>query len=521
MSVRWFGVQYSVFGKNMNEPLSRVNIPSVFEVDSSDSLPEHRTQNTDTILHAPDWSNFRDHIPTADQKGRRLWVYPRKPKGRLTTARTWVSVFLLLILFAGPFIRINGNPLLMMNIVARKFVVFGQIFWPQDMFIFAIAMVTVLVMVVLFTAVYGRIWCGWLCPQTVLMEMVFRKIEYFIEGDSYEQRTLDKAPWSAGKLFKKGLKQIIFFTLSFIISNWLLMYIIGSDAWYKLVTDNPAHHVKGLSAMVLFTLLFYGIFARFREQACTFICPYGRFQSVLLDESSIVVAYDHKRGEKRMRFLRTEPLDHRRSQGGGDCVSCNLCVQVCPTGIDIRNGTQMECVNCTACIDACDGVMDKVGFPRGLIRYASENNIQRGEKLKATPRTIAYTVILLLLSGLLTYLLVSRDDIETHILRAPGSLFQTMPNGDISNLYLMKVMNKTNHEVPMEVRLESPAGTLTVPGGKLLVPSEAMKESAVVVQLSPVQLAGPSTAVIIGVYENGTQIDQVKTSFMGPTGDKQ
>jgi len=475
--------------------------------------------STESVLHKPDFSNFRDHIPTADQKGRRLWVYPKKPSGRFTRARTWVSWFLLALLFAGPFIRINGNPLLMMNIPSRKFVIFGQIFWPQDMFIFAIAMVTALVMVVLFTAVYGRIWCGWLCPQTVLMEMVFRKIEYFIEGDSYEQRQLDKAPWSFGKIRKKTAKHIIFLALSFIIGNWLLMYIIGSDAWINLVTDNPANHIKGLAAMIIFSMIFYGIFARFREQACTFICPYGRFQSVLLDENSIVVSYDHKRGEKRGSFLRSTPPEVRKAEGKGDCVNCKLCVQVCPTGIDIRNGTQMECVNCTACIDACDSVMDRVGFPRGLIRYASETNIQRGDQLRLTPRIIVYTTILILLTSFLSYLLVSRDDVETHILRAPGSLYQTMPNGDINNLYLMKVMNKTVQEVPMELKLESPPGILTVPGGNLLVPPEAMKESAVIVQLARENLSGSTTPVVIGVYENGKPISRIKTSFIGPSGE--
>jgi len=476
-------------------------------------------QPTDQVIHKPDWSNFRDHIPTADQKGRRLWVYPKKPSGRFTRARTWVSWVLLAILFSGPFIRINGNPLLMMNIPSRKFVIFGQIFWPQDMFIFALAMVTAMVMIVLFTAIFGRIWCGWLCPQTVLMEMVFRKIEYLIEGDSYEQRQLDKSEWTFTKVRKKTLKHVIFITLSFIIGNWLLMYIIGSDAWFNLVTDNPANHIKGLSAMILFSLLFYGIFAYFREQACTFICPYGRLQSVLLDENSIVVSYDHKRGEKRGRFLRSTPLEERKASGMGDCVNCTLCVQACPTGIDIRNGTQMECVNCTACIDACDSVMDRVGFPRGLIRYASETNIQRGEKLKLTPRIIIYSIILILLTSFLSYLLISRDDIETHILRAPGTLYQTMPNGDINNLYLMKVMNKTIKEIPMALKLESPPGTLTIPGGNLLIPPEALKESAVIVQLARKNLTGPSTPVVIGVYENDKKISQIKTSFIGPPGE--
>lgn len=471
------------------------------------------------VLHKPDWENFRDHIPTADQQGRRLWVYPRKPSGAFYSARTWVSWFLLLLFLAGPFIRWNGNPLLMINIPARKFVIFGQLFWPQDLFILAIGMVTLFVMIVLFTAVYGRIWCGWLCPQTIFMEMVFRKIEYLIEGDAPKQKALDKAPWTGSKIAKKLTKHGVFLVLSFVVGNWLLMYIIGSDAWIKLVTDNPMHHLQGLAAMVLFSLLFYGIFARFREQACTFICPYGRFQSVLLDENSIVVSYDHKRGEKRMKLRKSQSAEERQGAGGGDCVDCKLCVQVCPTGIDIRNGTQLECVNCTACIDACNTVMDKVGFPRGLIRYASENNILSGEKPRFTPRLIGYTVILTLLTSLLVFLLASRDNIEANLLRAPGALFQVMPNGEVSNLYLMKVMNKTNRDVPMALRLESPEGSLTVPGDQLVVPAERIKESPVIVQLSPERMTGASTRVVIGVYEGDQRIDTIQTSFVGPGGE--
>ena len=258
----------------------------------------------------------------------------------------------------GPFVRINGNPLLLINIVERKFVILGQIFWPQDMIMFAVALLIFITGIIIFTAAYGRLWCGWTCPQTVLMEMVFRKIEYLIEGDSHQQRALDKAPWTADKILKKAGKHAIFFGLSFLIGNTLLAYIIGTEQLFQIITDNPAKHVEGLTAMILFTLVFYAIFARFREQACTFICPYGRLQSTLLDENTIVVAYDYKRGEKRGPLHRGQSVEQRRAAGSGDCIACRQCVMVCPTGIDIRNGTQMECVHCTACIDACDDVMD-------------------------------------------------------------------------------------------------------------------------------------------------------------------
>src|SRR5581483_210321 len=312
--------------------------------------------------------DFRNRIATAERDGRRKWLYPKRPKGRFHRARAWVAAVQVGIMFGGPFVKINGNPLLMINVVERKFSVLGVIFWPQDNLIFALGFLLFLMGIAVFTAAFGRLWCDWTCPQTVMMEMVFRKIEYFIEGDSSAQKALARAPWTADKITRKVGKHFIFLALSFVIGNTLLAYIIGIDALKLIVTDSPSRHLTGLIFMGIFSLIFYGLFARFREQACTFICPYRRFQSTLLDENTIVVAYDYKRGEQRGRFSRRESLDQRTARGAGDCVDCFNCVRVCPTGIDIRNGTQMECVNCTACIDACDEVMTKLGRPRGLIR---------------------------------------------------------------------------------------------------------------------------------------------------------
>lgn len=467
-------------------------------------------------MKSVNWADFREHLATADKDGRRMWIHPRKPKGRYHDARKWLSWVLLTVMFAGPFVRIQGNPLLMMNIVERKFVILGQVFWPQDLPIFAIAMLTFLTGIVIFTAAFGRLWCGWTCPQTVLMEMVFRKIEYWIEGDAHEQKALDRAPWTASKATKRLGKHAIFFGLSFVIGNTLLAYIIGSDELFKIISDPPSMHVKGLTFMVLFTLIFYGIFARFREQACTFICPYGRFQSTLLDENTIVVAYDYKRGESRGVLRRSETPEARRAAGQGDCVDCRQCVTVCPTGIDIRNGTQMECVNCTACIDACDTVMDKVSKPRGLIRYASLNGIERGESLRVTPRLIGYAVVLAALISLFLFLLFTRTEVQTTLLRAPGALFQTMPNGRISNLYIVKLVNKTHHDIPVELKLEGGEGELRVMGQGLTVPAEKLFETSVLIEIEPSRLHGGNVPLVIGVYRRGERIETLKTVFVGP-----
>jgi cytochrome c oxidase accessory protein FixG len=482
-------------------------------------MNEQPATETPTVAQEIDWDDFRDHLATADKEGRRKWLFPRKPRGRFYTARTIVSWVLLAIMFAGPFIRIQGNPLLLLNFVERKFSIFGQIFWPQDMIISAVTLLIFFTGIIVFTAAFGRLWCGWTCPQTVLMEMVFRKIEYFIEGDAPAQRALANAPWTTKKVSKKAIKHLVFFGSSFIIGNTLFAYIIGSEQLFEIISDNPAHHLHGLFAMVLFTLVFYAIFARFREQACTFICPYGRLQSTLLDESSIVVAYDHKRGERRGVFHRGQTLEQRSGAGQGDCIDCHQCVSVCPTGIDIRNGTQMECIHCTACIDACDAIMTKVGRPRGLIRYASLNGIERRQPIRFTPRLAGYAGVLTALIALWFILVFTRTDVEVTLLRAPGALFQQMPNGRFSNLYTIKFLNKTRRQVPIQLKLENPQGALQVMGQDVVVPAEKLGQTSVLIELDKSQMLPGKTPLIVGVYSGARRLETLKTSFIGPRND--
>jgi len=464
-----------------------------------------------------DWGDFRDHLATADQQGNRRWLYPKQPGGPWHRRRAWFATALMVVMFAGPWIRINGNPLLLINILERRFSILGQIFWPQDSIIFAVAMLVFITGIIVFTTAFGRLWCGWACPQTVMMEMVFRKIEYWIEGDAHEQRALDAAPWKARKIFKKALKHILFLGLSFIVGNTLLAYIIGSEQLLAIQLDDPRNHQAGLAFMVLFTLLFYAIFARFREQACTFICPYGRFQSAMLDENSMVVAYDYKRGEKRAPLHRDQSSGQRAAAGHGDCVACRQCVAVCPTGIDIRDGTQMECVNCTACIDACDTIMDKVGRPRGLIRFASLDNIERGERQRFTARMKLYAAILGALIALFLFLVFTRAEIGTTLLRAPGALFQQTSEGKIQNLYTLKIINKTSRDLPLELKLENLSGTVRLMGASpFVVPKENLAQTSVLIELDPAALTGNSTKLKLGVYSSGQLLETVATGFVGP-----
>lgn len=484
--------------------------------------PEHDQDVEQSPIKRVDWQDFRDHLTTADKQGNRTWLYPKKPCGTWHKRRAWLSFGLLALLFAGPFIRINGNPYFMFNIVERKFSILGQLFWPSDMAIFAIAMLLFITSIIVFTTAFGRLWCGWTCPQTLLMEMVFRKIEYAIEGDSFAQRKLAEAPWHAKKIAIKLTKHGIFFALSWIIGNTLLAYIIGSEKLVEIISDDPRNHVTGLAFMTAFTIVFYLIFARFREQACTFICPYGRFMSATMDENTMVVAYDHKRGESRAPWKRDQSVGLRKLDGFGDCINCRACVAVCPTGIDIRNGTQMECVHCTACIDACDHTMDKIGRPRGLIRYASLNSIERGEKFKFTPRMALYLVAISALAGVLGILVFTRSDVETLLLRAPGALYQQLNDGRIENLYTIKLLNKTTRDLDVHLKLEDMDGTISIMGtGELNVPRAALAQTSVLIAVKPNQLQGSTTKLRIGVYDaQGKKLETIKTVFVGPRSEQ-
>jgi len=457
--------------------------------------------------------SFRDHISTVDESGKRLWVFPKKPKGSFTRYRRLVSWILLIILFSGPFIKIGGEPLLLFNILERKFIIFGQIFWPQDFVLAVIGMITTVVFIILFTVVYGRIFCGWICPQTIFMEWVFRQVEYWIEGDYMAQKKLAKQPWNQEKILKKGSKQVIFVLISALIMHTFVAYIIGVDELWDMIKAGPVEAPGGFVAMVVFTGLFYGVFGWMREQVCTTICPYGRLQGVLLDKQSVVVAYDNIRGEDRAKLRKNQD---REAEGLGDCIDCKQCVYVCPTGIDIRNGTQLECVNCTACIDACDSVMDRIGKPKGLVRYASEENIKEGKEFRFTGRMIAYSTVLIVLIGVLVSLLSMRSDFEATILRTPGMMYQEREDGTITNLYQVSLVNKTNEEIPVEFKLLSPEGHIEMVGDNMNLEKQGIGEGALFIAIKPEHLSGLSTKVEIGVYSNDKLIETVKTKFLGP-----
>lgn len=462
---------------------------------------------------AENGEQFRDAISTVDKKGKRVWIFPKKPFGPWYNKRKIVSYLLLLLLFGGPYIKIGGEPLLLLNFIERKFVIFGFTFWPQDLHLFAIAMVTFVVFVTLFTVVYGRLFCGWVCPQTIFMEMLFRRIEYAIEGDWTHQKRLKASPWTTEKIIKKTSKHVIFWIISFLIANTFLAYIIGYEELFTIITDNPANHVGGLISIAIFTTIFYLVFAKMREQVCTVVCPYGRLQGVLLDRNSMVVAYDHERGENRAKFKKTED---RTAAGKGDCIDCGQCVHVCPTGIDIRNGTQLECVNCTACIDACDHIMENVGMPKGLIRYASEEGIVKGTPFRFTNRIKAYTVVLVALIGLLGTIIILRSDFESTVLRTRGTLFQEMGDNQYSNIYDITIVNKTNKGYPIKIELMEGEGEIKQIGKDLFLPERGEVKGKFMIVFNTNKITKVKTNCKIGIYGGEKLIETASTTFVGP-----
>ncbi len=456
---------------------------------------------------------YRDSIATVDEKGKRIWVYPKKPSGRFHTRRVVVAIILLTILIGLPFLKLDGEPLLLFDVFERRFIIFGIHLWPQDFHIVALSMISLVVFVVLFTVIFGRVWCGWACPQTIFMEMVFRKIEYLIEGDATKQRKLNASPWTAEKIMKKGLKQFIFIIIALIISHTFLSYIIGVDQLRELVSQPPAENLIGFIALMVFTGIFYFVFSVMREQVCIAICPYGRLQGVFLGNNSIAVIYDWLRGEPRSRLKKGKV-----EEGKGDCIDCKMCVYACPTGIDIRNGTQLECVNCTACIDACDEVMVKIEKPIGLIRYGSYASIKEGKHKLFTTRVLGYAAVLSLLVAVVVFMLISRKDIEATILKVPGQLYQEQPNNRISNLYNIQFINKTSRPVSLELKVKGyeAAGIQRVGGEALTIGASERVDAVFFIELPKEEIKAMKTEVEVQLLVDGKVMDEIKTNFIGP-----
>lgn len=454
-----------------------------------------------------------DGLLAGEESKKRKWIYPLIRKGTYYKWRSWISYAYLIFFFAGPFIRINGQPLLLLNIIERKFVIVGQVFWPQDIFLFVLASLVFIVCVVLFTIAFGRIFCGWICPQTIFMEMVFRKVEEWVEGDANKRKKLDAGPWTNEKRLKKIVKHILFFAISFLIANTFLAYIIGSENLIKIVTEPIDLHLVGFGSIILFTIVFYLVYSQVRELVCTVICPYGRLQEVMLDKHTLVVAYNDVRGEPRAKLSRN---DDDLLNLKGDCIDCGLCVSVCPTGIDIRKGTQMECINCTACIDVCDEVMEKIHRPKRLIGFFSENGIRNNEKLSFNGRMKGYSAVITVMMSVLCYFIFSRSDIDMTVMRGAGMLYQEQPGGYISNIYNAEVINKSNQNKAITIKAEDPEIKIKYIQAPGIINKGSEVKAMFFVMVPASKILQPKTAIRLQLISDKQVVQTVSTNFVGP-----
>lgn len=446
-------------------------------------------------------------LPTLNADGSRNRIRPRLYKGRLHRARHSVAWGLMALFVLLPLLRVHGKPAVLLDIVQRKFFLFGRTFLATDGVLLMLLLLSIFVSVVLVTALVGRAWCGWACPQTVYMEFLFRPIERLFEGPRETQLSLDKQGLSGRRLAKNA----VYLLLSFVLANVFLSYFVGTDALRRWVLEAPNAHWGGFSVVAVTTALVFFDFAYFREQMCTVACPYARLQSVLLDPRSLVIGYDARRGEPRSK-------GKAKTVGHGDCIDCQACVVSCPTGIDIRQGLQLECIACGQCADACDSIMTRIKKPVGLIRYSSPAALESGTaKQLLRPRVFAYAVVL---AGLLAALVLSartQPPAEITVLRGVGAPF-SVSGDDVVNQLRLKVQNRSERTRRFSVAVRGlPEAKLVAPELPLVVAPGEQKTVSFFVLTPRRQLHG-SRAVQLRIGDE-QEASLVRYTLLGPEGD--
>ncbi len=420
-----------------------------------------------------------DDVPTTiGERGKRVWIYPSWLRGRMLTWRTASHLFLFTLLLVGPWIDVGGNQAIRFDIPGRRMHLFGMTFFATDGAYLLVAFGLFFTAILLVTALFGRAWCGWACPQTVFLETIIRPIERLIEGKATRRKALDRGPWNFNKIVRKCAKYSAFLLVCGAIGTTMVAYFLGREGVYE-AQKNPWSHPIGTSVFVVTTALAFFDFAWFREQTCLVACPYGRFQSVLLDEYSLSVNYDAKRGEPRGK-VSLKTIGGDLSPPVGDCVDCKRCVQVCPTGIDIRRGVQMECVQCMACIDACDDMMHRVKRPPGLIAMSSE---AAGHGLKTKflrARVVVYFAVLVLGSSAASVIVWNREALEVALNRQPTAPYELLNDGRIQNALRLRLSNRSAVTRRVSVSLASPPdGTLVSPRPTITVQPEEVIHSPI------------------------------------------
>lgn len=419
-------------------------------------------------------------LGSINQDGSKKTLHPADVSGKIMVRRRLAALLLLIIYVALPWIPVNGFPAVFLDVLNRRFHFMGLTLAVQDLWV-GFFLVTGLGFALFYvTALFGRVWCGWTCPYTVFLEHIYRRIERLVDGDATARRKLDAAPWTAGKIARRGLKHGLYVLASLIIAHIFLSYFVSLDKLYEMMHHSPKAHMIAFGVMLFLTAGLYGAFSWFREQFCVIMCPYGRMQSALVDDHTINVGYDKKRGEPRGKAGTT---------GAGDCVNCMRCVQVCPTGIDIRNGLQLECIGCAACVDACDSIMTKLGRKPGLVRYDSLTGFNGGKTRLIRPRIIFYTGLLLLGLGVFGFSASRIEPMRANVLRMQGSPYY-VTNNIVRNQFLVRLINKRNEPRTFTLTLagDLPAG-LAAAGADAPITIQGQGE-----ELKPLMITLPQAA---------------------------
>jgi len=466
----------------------------------------------------------RDFVTTIREDGSRLFLHPAEARGRFTNWRRWSGWLLIAIYLSLPWIPVGGHPAVFLDIAGRRFHLFGFTLAFQDTWLMFFGITGLGFSLFFITALLGRVWCGWACPQTVFLEHVYRRIERWLEGDAVARRQLDAAPWTFGKVVRRGAKQVVFFTISAVIAHLFLAYYVSVPELWAMMSAAPATHWASFVFVFMFTAILYFNFAWFREQLCIVICPYGRLQSVLIDEHSLVIGYDGKRGEPRGKSgapkIKSNPIGYFESEASqGDCIDCNRCVQVCPTGIDIRQGLQIECIGCAACIDACDAVMDKVQRPRGLVRYDSQSGFSGGPTRWLRARIYLYLVLLAVGASVATWALSTVRPANLGISRLAGAPYFVTEDG-VRNQFLVRLVNKRDVPVRFVITLPDAPESLVRTGLDGVVELAPLAEEVrpLVVQMPRAKYENEFTLTVRVSDEAGSFTLERTVKFVGPDG---
>ncbi|WP_412061968.1 cytochrome c oxidase accessory protein CcoG [Rubrivirga sp. IMCC45206] len=468
------------------------------------------------ILDSPE-----EVLSTLRADGSRRWLYPTPSTGRFWRRRLVVGWGLIVFFVALPIVQIGGRPAVLLDLAAREFTLFGFTFYPTDTFLLLLVGIAILVTVALGTALLGRVWCGWGCPQTVYLEFFYRPVERFFEGAEHVRARRDAGPWSVDKAWRKAAKWTVYVVASALLAHTFTAYFVGWERLVAWMTGPPTEHWGYFVLAALTTGLVLFDFGVFREQMCTITCPYGRFQSILLDPDSLIVSYDPGRGEPRAKRGKKALAAERAGDRPplGDCIDCGACVRTCPTGIDIRDGLQMECIACTQCIDACDDIMDAIDLPRGLIRYTSERALE-GEKTRVVRgRTVAYGVLLVAVAALFTVALATRHAYDVSVARAVGDPYVVLDDGRIANRVRVRVRNQTATAGAFRVELASPADGEIRLGAAMpmaVAPGEMVRVEGFVVVPAAAVASGQAPATVRLVFANGTTREAPFT-LLGPS----